>query len=105
MGHEKMGNHLTHHQRSTFVIGSPAFNALGGSLTGLVILILICAFVWLKKQRENKEKKLSIRSHQHRSPVPALYNFTRRLSNLNANEQLRFSPVDNFQNQLTLPLR
>ena len=32
-----------------FVVGSTAFNATCGSLTGLIILILICAFVWLQK--------------------------------------------------------
>ena len=32
-----------------FEIGSTIFNAICGSLTGLIILFLICAFVWLQK--------------------------------------------------------
>jgi len=38
--------------QETFKIGSPLFNAIGGTTTGIIILAMICAFVWLQKSKE-----------------------------------------------------
>ena len=37
--------------QETFKIGSPLFNAIGGTTTGIIILAMICAFVWLQKSK------------------------------------------------------
>merc|ERR1711935_1262514 len=61
-----------------FVVGSTAFNATCGSLTGVIILFLICALVWLQKEQQ-KQARLS-KQRKSASSQMGMYNVVRRLS-------------------------
>ena len=40
------------------MVGRPVFNAVGGSLTGVTILVLIIMVIWYLKRLEKEKKKL-----------------------------------------------
>ena len=75
-----------------FEIGSTIFNAICGSLTGLIILFLICAFVWLQKvsysnytnikkwKLKNQEKQARLQKQRKSTDSSAFYSVVRRLS-------------------------